>query len=85
MKLIFFLFLFSVAKINAQFTPKKDSTVTRKVLPFSAYQFVKPNQVVTNWGFFCQQEWKFEKATRIPLKIRLGSLEATNKLEGYKQ
>ncbi|HEV2353298.1 MAG TPA: hypothetical protein VGR89_03600 [Puia sp.] len=37
---------------------------------------------VEKLGFFCRKEFEWENATGIPLRLRLGSLAACNRLEG---
>lgn len=45
-------------------------------------QAVQKDLYVKNLGFMCKQEWKIEKSLRIPLRLRVGSLEQCNYLEG---
>ena len=45
---------------------------------------IPENYYLQNIGIFCKQEWKFEKTTKIPLRIRVGSLQQCNWLEGKK-
>jgi hypothetical protein len=35
-----------------------------------------------DFGFFCKQEWNWQKSTKIPVKIRLGHYEYAQKQEG---
>lgn len=43
---------------------------------------VRPDFMSFKQGFICRQEWKFEKRTRLPIRLRLGSLDYVNKMEG---
>jgi hypothetical protein len=50
--------------------------------PMTGLYVQSPNLYYLQSGYFCKREWEFEKATRIPLRIRLGSLADCNALEG---
>jgi hypothetical protein len=75
------LLLFSLMAA-AQMTPaplsrmlKHDSlkTLIRPILPANYYS--------SHLGLFCKQELQVEKATRLPLRFRLGSIDYTDYLE----
>lgn len=47
---------------------------------------ITPGFYVSQLGFFCKQEIKFEKVTKIPFRFRLGTVEDCDRLEGkYKR
>ncbi len=47
-----------------------------------AKQIITPNFYTDRLGYFCKQEIKFEKSTKIPLRFRLGSVVDCDRLEG---
>ena len=61
---------------SSTFQEKLDSLKQRpvKILPSDHY--------VKGLGFFCKKELQLEKATKIPFRFRLGSIEYTDQLEG---
>jgi hypothetical protein len=54
----------------------------------ATYTYIKNLPIITsnyytnNLGFFCKKELAFEKATKLPFKLRLGSVEQCDYLEG---
>jgi len=52
-----------------------------KSLPVNE-SIISENFSTACYGFFCRQELKIEKATRIPFRFRLGSLQQCNYYEG---
>ncbi|MEO6229614.1 MAG: hypothetical protein ABJB11_04390 [Ferruginibacter sp.] len=45
-------------------------------------QIISPGLYVSRLGFFCKQEIKLEKITKIPFRFRLGSIEDCDRMEG---
>ena len=65
---------------------QKGKDTTRPV--FNMYAITHETKVPANYyttktGFFCNTERAFEKQTKIQFKVRLRSVEQTQKLEGY--
>lgn len=55
-----------------------------KIPPNPLFKSIPENFYFLNLGIICKQEWKIEKATKIPFRIRIGSLQQCDWLEGKK-
>jgi hypothetical protein len=64
--------------------PLKDTVgLKNRYFRISAETKVAPNFYTTQTGFFCNMERALQKQSKVAVKFRLGSLEHTQKLEGY--
>ena len=71
--------------IHSALTAPASFPVFHKIDPrayASPREILPANFATCSYGFFCRQELKFEKATRLPVRVRIGSLEQCNYYEG---
>jgi hypothetical protein len=66
------------------FTPITSLSAFPIPLQNAEKSIIDPHFYVNNLGFFCKKELKFEAATGIPFKFRLGSLQYCDRMEGKK-
>lgn len=72
---------------NASLIKSKNHSVIKEPSNYFPFTNTDPNSIPADfstcrYGFFCREELKIEKATKIPLRIRLGSMEQCNYYEG---
>ncbi|MBZ4189526.1 hypothetical protein [Niabella beijingensis] len=74
-------------QVTRSYPAKKDTAgIFGSMQPVAAAQTVKPVAYPALYyqrlGFMCRQEWKLEKATKTSFRVRLGSVEYTDRMEG---
>lgn len=89
--LLFCAVIVSASAFSQSVSPLFKGNILLKKITDSIVQgnmYVSPSMLVSptfyssNLAFFCRQEIKFEKITKIPLKFRLGSVQQVDYLEG---
>lgn len=80
------LLLYNTNFLYAQYFVKQDSVFNKKNADsvFNKTFLLPKNYYSNNLRFICKKELQLQKAIKLPLYIRLGSLDYTNKLEGKK-
>ncbi|PWV53907.1 hypothetical protein [Chitinophaga sp. S165] len=61
----------------SSFQVTDNRTLPEAKLPLAANSYYQQH-----FGFFCKKEWNWEKQTQLPVKVRLGSYQEAQRLEG---
>lgn len=64
-------------KASFNFTVNKSVSAA----PLMSVIYLAPDFYANQLGFFCRQEIKMDKITKIPFRFRLGSVDDCNRLE----
>lgn len=81
--ILFFFFNYCFGQQKSSLPPKyvfKSFVISSQ--PKKSIPIIKPDFISLKQGYICKQEWKFEKKTGVPIRLRLGSLAYVNKMEG---
>ena len=70
--------------LDLRILPKLIIKIEKSTYNFSLNKKIEltNNQLVNKLPFFCMMEEKMFKTSKLPVRIRLGSLDYVNKLEG---
>jgi hypothetical protein len=75
------LLIFMILMISASAAAQRTTPVQGHVAPHINIKTIPAADCAPNLPFFCRQELKLQKASGLPLYIRLGSKEFVDKME----